>query len=82
MLLDILKVAEIEKFKRLVKLIKLSLENDYYWLCYVDEEYQTYFHLGRVLILFGAIHYVSLSELKCIKNSDFQTALVSTNKLF
>ncbi|UNF61621.1 hypothetical protein [Spiroplasma poulsonii] len=42
-MLDILKVAEIEKFKKVVKLINSSLENRLlddllYW-----REYQTYF---------------------------------------
>ncbi|UNF62533.1 hypothetical protein [Spiroplasma poulsonii] len=31
----------------MVKLIELSLEIDYWWLYYIDEEYQTYFHLGK-----------------------------------
>ncbi|UNF61860.1 hypothetical protein [Spiroplasma poulsonii] len=54
-MLDILELLKIENLKRnWVKLIELSLENRLLMtLLAADEEYQTYFHLGRILILVG-----------------------------
>ncbi|UNF62256.1 transposase family protein [Spiroplasma poulsonii] len=50
-MLDILKVAEIEKFKKGGKTNKLSLENRLLMTLLYWREYQTYFHLVKVLIL-------------------------------
>ncbi|WP_416375233.1 hypothetical protein [Spiroplasma poulsonii] len=64
-MLDILKVAEIEKFKKGGKTNKLSLENrDYWWLYYIDENIRLIFILVKVLILVRLIVIVILSELK------------------
>ncbi|WP_241970024.1 helix-turn-helix domain-containing protein [Spiroplasma poulsonii] len=64
-MLDILKVAEIEKFKKGGKTNKLSLENRLLMTLLYWREYQTYFHLGKkVLILVRLIVIVILSELK------------------
>ncbi|RUP75689.1 hypothetical protein D6D54_08055 [Spiroplasma poulsonii] len=64
-MLDILKVAEIEKFKKGGKTNKLSLENRlWWWLYYIDENIRLIFILVKVLILVRLIVIVILSELK------------------
>ncbi|WP_416375221.1 transposase family protein [Spiroplasma poulsonii] len=64
-MLDILKVAEIEKFKKGGKTNKLSLENRLLMTLLYWREYQTYFFiLVKVLILVRLIVIVILSELK------------------
>ncbi|WP_416375264.1 transposase family protein [Spiroplasma poulsonii] len=63
-MLDILKVAEIEKFKKGGKTNKLSLENRLLMTLLYWREYQTYFILVKVLILVRLIVIVILSELK------------------
>ncbi|UNF62091.1 transposase family protein [Spiroplasma poulsonii] len=53
---------------------KLSLEIDYWWLYYIDEEYQTYFHLGKSFDISEANCYRNIKWIRdiLIKNSDFQ----------
>ncbi|RUP77122.1 hypothetical protein D6D54_03990 [Spiroplasma poulsonii] len=64
-MLDILKVAEIEKFKKGGKTNKLSLENRLLMMTlYIDENIRLIFILVKVLILVRLIVIVILSELK------------------
>ncbi|WP_416375107.1 hypothetical protein [Spiroplasma poulsonii] len=64
-MLDILKVAEIEKFKKGGKTNKLSLENRLLMtLLYWREYIRLIFILVKVLILVRLIVIVILSELK------------------
>ncbi|KAF0850775.1 IS5 family transposase [Spiroplasma poulsonii] len=58
-MLDILKVAEIEKFKKGGKTNKLSLENRLLMTLLYWREYQTYFHLGKSF---------DISEANCYRN--------------
>ncbi|MFJ1522265.1 transposase family protein, partial [Spiroplasma sp. ald] len=46
-MLDILKVAEIEKFKKDDKANKLSLKNRLFMTLSYWREYRTFFHLGK-----------------------------------
>ncbi|PWF94187.1 hypothetical protein SMH99_26060 [Spiroplasma poulsonii] len=82
-MLDILKVAEIEKFKKGGKTNKLSLENRLLMTLLYWREYQTYFHLGKSFDISGANCYRNIKWIEdiLIKNSDFNNLLVkSTNK--
>ncbi|WP_416375182.1 helix-turn-helix domain-containing protein [Spiroplasma poulsonii] len=58
-MLDILKVAEIEKFKKGGKTNKLSLENRLLMTLLYWREYQTYFHLDKSF---------DISEANCYRN--------------
>lgn len=58
-MLDILKEAELEKFKKGGKANKLSLENRLLMALSYWREYRTYFHLGKS---FG------ISETNCYRN--------------
>ncbi|UZQ31280.1 MAG: IS5 family transposase [Spiroplasma phoeniceum] len=73
-MLNILQVAEIEKFKKGGKANKLSLENRLlmtlsYWL-----EYRTYFHLGKNFGISEANCYRNIKWIEdiLIKHPDFQ----------
>ncbi|WP_416375392.1 helix-turn-helix domain-containing protein [Spiroplasma poulsonii] len=73
-MLDILKVAEIEKFKKGGKTNKLSLENRLLMTLLYWREYQTYFHLGKSFDISEANCYRNIKWIEdiLIKNSDFQ----------
>ncbi|WP_105628911.1 IS5 family transposase [Spiroplasma poulsonii] len=73
-MLDILKVAEIEKFKKGGKTNKLSLENRLLMTLLYWREYQTYFHLGKSFDISEANFYRNIKWIEdiLIKNSDFQ----------
>ncbi|MBW3058639.1 MAG: IS5/IS1182 family transposase [Spiroplasma poulsonii] len=73
-MLDILKVAEIEKFKKGGKTNKLSLENRLLRTLLYWREYQTYFHLGKSFDISEANCYRNIKWIEdiLIKNSDFQ----------
>ncbi|UNF61970.1 transposase family protein [Spiroplasma poulsonii] len=65
-MLDILKVAEIEKFKKGGKTNKLSLENRLLMTLLYWREYQTYFHLGKSFDISGLIVIVILNWIEDI----------------
>nr|WP_105628946.1 IS5 family transposase [Spiroplasma poulsonii] len=73
-MLDILKVAEIEKFKKGGRTNKLSLENRLLMTLLYWREYQTYFHLGKSFDISEANCYRNIKWIEdiLIKNSDFQ----------
>ncbi|WP_241969974.1 helix-turn-helix domain-containing protein [Spiroplasma poulsonii] len=73
-MLDILKVAEIEKFKKGGKTNKLSLENRLLMTLLYWREYQTYFHLGKSFDISEANCYRNIKWIEdiLIKNSDFK----------
>ncbi|UNF62097.1 hypothetical protein [Spiroplasma poulsonii] len=60
MLADILKVAEIEKFKRLVRANRSSLEIDYWWLYYIDENIRLIFILVKEVLILVRANYLSI----------------------
>ncbi|UNF61845.1 helix-turn-helix domain-containing protein [Spiroplasma poulsonii] len=84
-MLDILKVAEIEKIlKKGGKTNKLSLENRLLMTLLYWREYQIYFHLGKSFDISEANCYRNIKWIEdiLIKNPDFQQQPIvkSTNK--
>ncbi|UZQ30187.1 MAG: IS5 family transposase [Spiroplasma phoeniceum] len=73
-MLNILQVAEIEKFKKGGKANKLSLENRLLMTLSYWGEYRTYFHLGKNFGISESICYrnIKLIEDILIKHPDFQ----------
>lgn len=73
-MLDILKVAEIEKFKKGGKANKLSLENRLFMTLSYWREYRTFFHLGKSFDISEASCYRNIKWIEdiLIRNSDFQ----------
>lgn len=73
-MLDILQVAEIEKFKKGGKANKLSLENRLLMTLSYWREYRTYFHLGKNFGISEANCYRNIKWIEdvLIKHHDFQ----------
>ncbi|UZQ30206.1 MAG: IS5 family transposase [Spiroplasma phoeniceum] len=73
-MLDILQVAEIEKFKKGGKANKLSLENRLLMTLSYWREYRTYFHLGKNFGISEANCYRNIKWIEdiLIKHPDFQ----------
>ncbi|UZQ30635.1 MAG: transposase family protein [Spiroplasma phoeniceum] len=73
-MLNILQLAEIEKFKKGGKTNKLSLENRLLITLSYWREYRTYFHLAKSFDISESSCYrnIKLIEDILIKHSDFQ----------
>ncbi|UZQ31189.1 MAG: transposase family protein [Spiroplasma phoeniceum] len=73
-MLNILQVAEIEKFKKGGKNNKLSLENRLLMTLSYWREYQTYFHLAKSFDVSESSCYRNIKWIEdiLIKHSDFQ----------
>ncbi|UZQ30262.1 MAG: transposase family protein [Spiroplasma phoeniceum] len=73
-MLDILQVAEIEKFKKGGKTHKLSLENRLLMTLSYWREYRTYFHLGKNFGISESNCYRNIKWIEdiLIKHPDFQ----------
>ncbi|UZQ30062.1 MAG: IS5 family transposase [Spiroplasma phoeniceum] len=73
-MLNILQVAEIEKFKKGGKINKLSLENRLLMTLSYLREYRTYFHLGKNFGISEANCYRNIKWIEdiLIKHPDFQ----------
>ncbi|UZQ31182.1 MAG: transposase family protein [Spiroplasma phoeniceum] len=73
-MLDILQVAEIEKFKKGGKANKLSLENRLLMTLSYWREYRTYFYLAKSFDIGESSCYRNIKwiEYILIKHSDFQ----------
>ncbi|WP_342223495.1 transposase family protein [Spiroplasma endosymbiont of Asaphidion curtum] len=73
-MLNILKEAELKKFKRGGKNNKLSLENRLLMTLSYWREYRTYFHLGKSFDISEASCYRNIKWIEdiLIKHPDFQ----------
>ncbi|UZQ29745.1 MAG: transposase family protein [Spiroplasma phoeniceum] len=73
-MLNILQVAEIEKFKKGGKTNKLSLENRLLMTLSYWREYRTYFHLAKIFDISesSCCRNIKWIEDILIKDSDFQ----------
>lgn len=73
-MIDILRKAELEKFKKGGKPNKLSLENRILMALTYWREYRTYFHIGKSFSISEANCYRNIKWIEdvLIKNPDFQ----------